>query len=87
MSRVNRFLKKKDEKARDNPFGNAHHATEDAVIKPPFRANDLYVKVPKTSLEANPESNVSDLSALAKALAACLPPIAPASELGSMSKL
>lgn len=70
MSGVNRFVKKKDEKPRDNPFANAKHATDDAVVRPPFRATDLYAKVPKTSLGADPESNVSDLSALARALAA-----------------
>ncbi|ERF69590.1 hypothetical protein EPUS_01920 [Endocarpon pusillum Z07020] len=86
MSGVNRFVKKKDEKPRNNPFGNVNHVADDAVIKPAFRAKDLYAKVPKTSLDANPESNVSDLSGLAKALAARYPLVSD-SELGSVSKI
>ncbi|KAF7505853.1 hypothetical protein GJ744_012475 [Endocarpon pusillum] len=86
MSGVNRFVKKKDEKPRNNPFGNVNHVADDGVTKPPFRAKDLYTKVPKTSLDANPESNVSDLSALAKALAARYPLLSDA-DLGSVSKI
>lgn len=86
MSGLNRFVKKKDEKPRNNPFGNVNHVEDDAVNKPPFRAKNLYAKVPKTSLQADPESNVSDLSALAKALAARYPLVSD-SELGCVSKI
>ena len=86
MSGVNRFVKKKDDKPRNNPFGNGNHVADDAIVKPPFRAKDLYAKVPNTSLETNAESIVSDLSALAKALAA-RHPLLPDSELGSVSKI
>lgn len=85
MSRVDRFVKKKDVDLRDTPFGNdSQPSNHHALTAQQRRAKDLRMKVPVTRLEAKPESNVSSLSALAKALAARYP-LRSDSESGSVS--
>jgi len=70
MSRVGRFVQKKDVDTRNSQFGNEKAVTDSGAAEQQRRMNDLRVKVPVTRLEAKPEShlNVSSMPILDKAL-------------------
>lgn len=66
MSRVGRFVKKKDVDPRSVQFGHEKAVTESGAAEQQRRINDLRVQVPITRLEAKPENhlNVSSLTTL-----------------------
>lgn len=70
MGGVDRFVTRKDGKPSSNAFEDIVHDSNHVLTGDLRQANDLRVRVPTTRLEAKPQSNVSSLTALAKALAA-----------------
>lgn len=86
MGKVDRFVARKNVEMRNNPLETDGQAANHALMERQRRANDLRVKVPVTRLEAKPESNVSSLTALAKAVAA-RHPLRSGSETGSVSSM
>lgn len=86
MGRVDRFVTRKDVETRKELFENGYETANNALAERQRRANDLRVKVPVTRLEAKPESNVSGLTALAKAVAARYP-LRSGSDSGSVSRI
>ena len=86
MGRVDRFVTRKDVETRKDSFENECETANHALAERQRRANDLRVKVPVTRLEPKPESNVSSLTALAKAVAA-RHPLRSGSESGIVSRM
>lgn len=86
MGRVDRFVTRKDVGTRKDSLENEYETASNALVERQRRANDLRVKVPVTRLEAKSESNVSSLTALAKAVAARYP-LRSESESGSVSRI
>ena len=85
MSKVERFLTRRDANAPSNPVNDEKLPSNAGLTDWQRRANDSRVKVPATRLENKAEINVSSLKGLAEALAA-RHPLRSDSDLGYVSE-
>lgn len=84
MSKIERFLTRRDATAPGKPFNDEQPPANPASTDWQRRINDTRAKVPPTRLESKPEINVSSLKGLAEGLAA-RHPLRSDTDLGHVS--